>query len=132
MPRVAGIRGIFLKAQNPHALAAWYDEHVHIHLNDEAGAAFVWSDDAEANAGMTTFSDFPEKNRYQGPERTNNALINYRVDDLDTVLAQLLAAGIPVDPRREDRAYGRFAWLNDPEGNRIELYQPLQQSSYKS
>jgi len=52
-------------------------------------------------------------------------MVNYRVDDLDALLAQLAAAGVPIDPHREDASYGRFAWITDPEGNRLELWQPL-------
>ena len=60
--------------------------------------------------------------RYQAVAQ---AIVNYRVDDLDALLTQLAAAGVPIDPHREDADYGRFAWITDPEGNRIELWQPL-------
>jgi predicted enzyme related to lactoylglutathione lyase len=77
---------------------------------------------------MTTWSLFPEDTTYfgKGNERgPQQAMVNYRVDDLDALLTQLAAANIPIDPHREDADYGRFAWITDPEGNRIELWQPL-------
>jgi predicted enzyme related to lactoylglutathione lyase len=77
---------------------------------------------------MTTWSLFPEDATYFGPGNKagiQQAMVNYRVDDLDALLAQLTAAGVTIDPQRENADYGRFAWIVDPEGNRIELWQPL-------
>lgn len=75
---------------------------------------------------MTVWSLFPANTDYFDPDRDGRqaqAMINYRVDDLDALLEQLLAAGIEIDPKRENSDYGRFAWIVDPEGNRIELWQ---------
>ena len=75
---------------------------------------------------MTTWSTFPADTKYFGPGRpAQAAMVNYRVDDLDALLAQLAAAGVTIDPKRDDASYGRFAWITDPEGNRLELWQPL-------
>jgi predicted enzyme related to lactoylglutathione lyase len=128
MARVTGIGGIFFRARDPKALTAWYAQHLGITVSDYGGATFLWTDEVPATTGMTTWSLFPEDTKYFGngnEKRPQQAMINYRVDDLDALLAQLTAAGVTIDPKREDADYGRFAWIVDPEGNRIELWQPL-------
>jgi predicted enzyme related to lactoylglutathione lyase len=128
MARVTGIGGIFLRARDPKALAAWYTQHLGIQLTEYGSATLLWTDEIPATTGMTTWCLFPADTKYFGPgsnEGTQQAMVNYRVDDLDALLTQLAAAGVPIDPNREDADYGRFAWITDPEGNRIELWQPL-------
>jgi predicted enzyme related to lactoylglutathione lyase len=126
--RVTGIGGIFLRARDPKALSAWYAKNLGIQLSDYGGATLLWSDEVPATTGMTTWSLFPEDTTYfgkgneKGPQQ---AMVNYRVDDLDALLTQLAAEGVTIDPKREDADYGRFAWITDPEGNRLELWQPL-------
>ena len=124
MAIVTGIGGVFLRAQNPKTLSAWYQQHLGVQLAEYGGATFAWSDEVPAGTGMTTWSLFPADTPYFGLA-TQQAMVNYRVDDLDALLEQLKAADIPIDPKREDASYGRFAWITDPEGNRIELWQPL-------
>ncbi len=128
MARVTGIGGVFLKARDPKALSAWYAENLGIVLNDWGGAAFAWSDEVPPTTGTTAWSIFPADTKYFGPGNESGpqtAMINYRVDDIDGLLAKLEAAGVWIDPKREDASYGRFAWIKDPEGNRLELWQPL-------
>jgi predicted enzyme related to lactoylglutathione lyase len=128
MARVTGIGGIFLRARDPKALSAWYAKHLGIQLADYGGATFLWTDEVPATTGMTTWSLFPQDTPYfgKGTEKgPQQAMVNYRVDDLDALLAQLTVAGVTIDPQREDYEYGRFAWITDPEGNRLELWQPL-------
>lgn len=133
MARVTGIGGVFLRARDPKALADWYAQHLGIQLSDYGGATFFWTEagqpgESPAAAGMTTWSLFPADTAYFGPGKDGTpqaAMVNYRVDDLDALLAQLAAANVPIDPHREDCDYGRFAWITDPEGNRLELWQPL-------
>jgi len=128
MARVTGIGGIFLRARDPKALSAWYAQNLGIVLSDYGGATFLWSDEVPATTGSTTWSLFPENTKYFGPGTAAGpqaAMVNYRVDDLDALLEQLKAAGVTIDPKREDASYGRFAWIVDPEGNRVELWQPL-------
>ena len=128
MARVTGIGGVFLRARDPKALAAWYAQNLGIQLNSYGGATFFWTDEVPRSTGMTAWSIFPADTDYFGPGNdsgTQQAMVNYRVDNLDALLEQLEAAGVSIDPRREDYEYGRFAWITDPEGNRIELWQPL-------
>jgi predicted enzyme related to lactoylglutathione lyase len=124
MARVTGIGGIFLRARDPKALTAWYIEHLGVTLSEYGGVTFQWSDEVPATTGMTTWSLFPEDTTHFGPG-AKSAMVNYRVDDLDGLLAQLAAAGVPIDPQRDDYPFGKFAWITDPEGNRLELWEPI-------
>ena len=128
MARVTGIGGVFLRARDPKSLSAWYVKHLGITLSDYGGATFLWSDEVPATTGMTTWSLFPENTKNFGPgneKGPQQAMINYRVDNLEELLAQLAAENVPIDPERHSAEYGHFAWITDPEGNRIELWQPL-------
>jgi predicted enzyme related to lactoylglutathione lyase len=119
MERVLGIGGIFFKARDPIALAAWYESHLGIPI--DAGQTYG---SFKASAGdETVWSTFPADTRYFDPS-TAPFMVNYRVRDLDAILAQLRAAGVEVDDRIEEAEYGRFGWVVDPEGNRIELWEP--------
>ena len=120
MAKVVGIGGIFLKARDPKALAAWYGSHLGVPAMDDGSLAF----DGPESAGMTVFAHFPIDTRYFG-DGSQQSMVNFRVDDLDQLLAQLTTAGVRIDPKHEDYPYGRFAWIWDPEGNRVELWQPL-------
>jgi predicted enzyme related to lactoylglutathione lyase len=131
MARVTGIGGVFLRSRDPKALTAWYANHLGIQLNDYGGISFQWTDEVPTGTGMTIWSTFPQDTPYFGPGSTSGpqqVMVNYRVDDLDVLLAQLTTLGVIIDPHREDYSYGRFAWINDPEGNRIELWQPLSET----
>ncbi len=121
MARVTGIGGVFLKARDPKALSAWYAQHLGIKMADYGGASFEWKDEVPAGTGQTSWMIFPETTKHF----PGSVMINYRVDDLDALLAQLVAANVQVDPKRDEASYGKFAWITDPEGNRIELWQPL-------
>lgn len=123
MARITGIGGVFLKARDPKALAAWYAEHLGLKLSPWGGAKLLWTDDVPKGTGMTSWSLFPADSKYFGPG-PQTSMINYRVDDLDALLHVLETAGTIASPRREDGEYGRFAWITDPEGNQLELWQP--------
>jgi predicted enzyme related to lactoylglutathione lyase len=119
MAKAVGVGGIFLKAKDPKGLAAWYAAHLGIPRDEGGTLAF----DGPSSAGMTIFSHFPADTAYFG-DGGQQSLVNFRVDDLNGLLGQLAAAGVRIDPKREDYEYGRFAWIWDPEGNRVELWEP--------
>ena len=129
MARVTGIGGVFLRAKDPKALAAWYARELNIALNDFGGISFDWKDEGPAGSGMTAWSTFPDETKYFGPGH-QAVMINYRVDDIDAVVASLKASGTTVDDKRMDESYGRFAWATDPEGNRFELWQPVAKATH--
>jgi predicted enzyme related to lactoylglutathione lyase len=116
--RVAGIGGVFFRAHHPAELGAWYAEHLGLALEDFGGTVFT-----AAAGDQTVWSPFPEDTAYFGASG-RQFMVNYRVRDLDAMLAQLRAAGVDVDERVEEHEYGRFGWATDPEGNRLELWQP--------
>lgn len=122
MKRVTGIGGVFLKAKDAAALGEWYRKHLGIDLQDWGGAAFRWKDDADGG-GTTIWSVMPESSTYFAPS-TAPFMINYRVADLHALLAALRAEGCDVDAKVDESEYGKFGWVMDPEGNRIELWQP--------
>jgi predicted enzyme related to lactoylglutathione lyase len=120
MAKAVGIGGVFFKTNDPKALGAWYAEHLGIPRSDDGSLAF----DGPGSTGMTVFAPFPANTKYFG-DGPQQSMINFRVDDLDALLAKLGAAGVRIDPKREEYDFGRFAWIWDPEGNRVELWQPL-------
>jgi catechol 2,3-dioxygenase-like lactoylglutathione lyase family enzyme len=120
MAKVTGLGGIFFKARDPAALGAWYAKHLGLHVEDWGGVRF---DDNPNHPGYTLWSPFAADTGYFAPS-TQPYMINFRVDDLHALLAQLRADGITVDDRVDESEYGRFGWLMDPEGTRIELWQP--------
>jgi predicted enzyme related to lactoylglutathione lyase len=121
--RVTGIGGIFFRAEDPAKLGAWYEKQLGI--NSEHGfATFNWQPlDDPKTKGSTTWALFPQDTKYfgAGPQ---TFMINYRVENLDALLEALAREGVKIDPHRESYDYGRFAWIVDPEGNRIELWEP--------
>jgi predicted enzyme related to lactoylglutathione lyase len=127
MARVTGVGGVFLRSKEPKALVKWYAENLGIVLSDFGGAAFHWSDEVPAGTGLTAWSAFPLDTDYFG-DGPQAVMINYRVDDLDALLVKLEAAGVWIDPKRDDASYGKFAWVKDCDGNRLELWQPVADS----
>lgn len=125
--RVTGVGGVFLRSPDPKKLGAWYEEHLGIKMQWGASATLLWKDEVPAGTGMTVWGAFKQDTDYFG-EQTQQAMVNYRVDDLDALLAKLEAAGVWVDPKRQDEGYGKFAWIKDCDGNRLELWQPLEMS----
>lgn len=122
MARVTGIGGVFFKAQDPAALGAWYSEHLGLDVQDWGGVAFRWRDDAPDTA-YTIWGPFAADTDYFDPS-TKPYVVNLRVDDLDALLQQLRDKGIDVLGGPEDHPQGRFAWILDPEGTKLELWQP--------
>jgi predicted enzyme related to lactoylglutathione lyase len=124
MKRVTGIGGIFFKAKDPVTLRAWYKDHLGIDVQEWGGAAFTWTDDTGKPAGGTTVWSV---NRGDGDYYAPSAsafMINYRVADLAGLLAVLRQEGCQVLEKTEDSEFGKFGWVMDPEGNKVELWQP--------
>ena len=122
MQPVTGIGGVFFKARDPAALTRWYKEHLGVPA-EEGHADFTWREkDNPERIGRTIWSIFPADTDYFGPSH-QGFMINYRVANLDRLLEQLKRNGIVVE-KVEEYDYGRFAWISDPEGNRVELWEP--------
>jgi catechol 2,3-dioxygenase-like lactoylglutathione lyase family enzyme len=122
--RVLGIGGIFFKSRDKQTLENWYRDHLGIGSSPEQGAHLRWrSHEDPAQEHLTVWSVFPDDTNYFDPGQ-QAFMINYIVDDLDALLTKLQADGVKIDPKREDYDYGRFAWIFDADGNKIELWQP--------
>ncbi len=125
MAKVTGIGGVFFKSQRAKELRHWYHDHLGIEIDDFGGHAFSWRDQKDPNrVGRTVWSVFPAGTEYFDPS-TASFMVNFRVDDLDGLLEHLRDAGVTVDAEVEEFEYGRFGWCYDPDGNKIELWQPL-------
>jgi predicted enzyme related to lactoylglutathione lyase len=123
MQRVRGIGGVFFKSRNPPALAAWYRDRLGLPIEPFNGAIFTWREHDARGDAYSVWSLFPADTDHFKPS-DSAFMINFRVDDLAAMLAQLRAAGETTGPDGEDTEYGRFSWVMDPEGNRVELWQP--------
>ncbi len=124
MPGVTGIGGIFFRARDREALSAWYRDRLGVPVQDWHGAMFTFGeDDSPAAKGYTVWSLFPNDTPYFGAG-AQAFMVNFRVDDLDALLASLRAAGCAVDEKSHADEYGKFGWVTDPEGNRVELWEP--------
>lgn len=119
MEKVAGIGGLFFRAHDPKALGQWYQQHLGVALTPTSEGGTVW----QQEAGPTAFSPFPETTKYFG-DPNKVWMINFRVHDINKMVAQLRAAGIEVKDPETYPNIGSFARLHDPEGNPIELWQP--------
>ena len=118
MARVTGIGGVFFKARDPEALGEWYRKHLGVPVEEGGWAVFHWE-----GSGATTWALFPADTEYFGPG-DSSCMVNFRVADLDSLLAELRREGVTVLDKVEEHEYGRFGWIVDPEGNRVELWQP--------
>jgi catechol 2,3-dioxygenase-like lactoylglutathione lyase family enzyme len=124
MKRVTGIGGIFFKARDPQALGEWYRRHLGIELQPWGGAAFQWGGPDNPQAvGTTVWNPFPADTDYFAPSGAP-FMVNYRVHDLQALLAALRAEGVQVLDKVDVSEYGQFGWVIDPEGNKLELWQP--------
>jgi predicted enzyme related to lactoylglutathione lyase len=119
MERVVGVGGIFFKAKDPALLKAWYREHLGLPIDEHGQTSFS----PEGAAGPLVWAPFPADTKYFEPSQAP-FMVSFRVNDLRAMLAQLRAAGAEVDEKVMDEPYGKFGWVLDPEGNRIELWEP--------
>lgn len=127
MKRVTGIGGVFFKAKDPKALTDWYRVHLGLKVEAWGGVAFRWADDHAHGEGVTAWNLFKEDTSHFAPS-TSSFMINYRVDDLHALLAALRAEGCNVEDKVDESEYGKFGWVIDPEGNKVELWQPPSES----
>lgn len=125
MKRVTGIGGIFFKAaKDAQALRAWYKQHLGIDVQSWGGAAFDWVDEAgKPVAGTTAWAINSPESEHFAPS-TASFMVNYRVDDLHALVKALREEGCNVMDKIDESEYGKFGWVIDPEGNKIELWQP--------
>jgi predicted enzyme related to lactoylglutathione lyase len=122
--RVTGIGGIFFKAKDAPALQAWYREHLGIDVQPWGGAAFDWTDaDGKPTGGTTAWNIASAESKQFAPS-TSSFMVNYRVEDLRGLVAALRAEGCEVIGDVDESEYGLFGWVMDPEGNKVELWQP--------
>jgi predicted enzyme related to lactoylglutathione lyase len=125
MTRVTGIGGIFFKAKDAPALRDWYQRHLGIDVQPWGGAAFHWVDaEGQPTGGATAWCIVPEDSEQFAPS-TASFSVNYRVADLHALLAALKAEGCHVLDKVEDSEFGKFGWVMDPEGNKVELWEPV-------
>lgn len=122
--RILGVGGVFFKSANRAQMREWYSKH--LGLTDKGGGVMLpWREHGDPKKEhMTVLSIFPESTKYFDPSGST-FMINYIVDDLDALLGRLKTEGVKIDDKRMNESYGRFAWIYDADGNKIELWQPL-------
>ena len=125
---VTGIGGVFFRADDPESTRTWYREHLGI-VGEGPGVSYYWREqDNPERVGFTVWSVFPRDTEYFGGS-SQEFMVNYRVRDLDLLLERLRNAGIEQVKELEEYPYGRFAWVEDIDGNRVELWEPVYDSS---
>ena len=123
MKRVTGIGGIFFKSKDPKALSEWYRVHLGFNVEDWGGVAFKWTDDPSEGKGTTIWNPFKEDTNYFAPSSAS-FMLNLRVADLHSLIEVLRSEGCEVLDKVEDSEYGKFGYVIDPEGNKLELWEP--------
>ena len=118
MERVLGVGGIFFKSKDPSRLRRWYQKHLGLAVDDFGGAIF-----SAQKGDVTVWSAFDDDSTSFKPSRAR-FMVNFRVENLDRMLAQLRKGRCKVDPTVQDSEFGRFGWVMDPDGNRVELWEP--------
>lgn len=118
---VTGVGGVFVKSKDPKALAQWYREVLGLEIKPWGGAALPF--DAPGHPPKVSWTAFPDSTDYMSPS-AREFMINFAVDDMDAIIARVTAKGIPVLKRDDTDPFGRFAWIQDPDGTKIELWQP--------
>lgn len=125
MKRVTGIGGVFFKCEDTEKQKAWYEKHLGMKMNDWGGAIFWWRDANDpGKRGSTSWSTFKKDSAYFEPGK-KQFMFNYRVEDLESLLKNLREEGVEVIGEMEVYEYGKFGWIMDPEGNKIELWEPI-------
>ena len=124
MKRVTGIGGIFFKAKDAQGMRTWYKTHLGIDVQVWGGAAFSWADDDGKPVGGSTIWSISAHDSDTYTPSSAPFMINYRVADLDALLETLRVEGCNVLGKAEESEYGKFGWVLDPEGNKVELWEP--------
>src|SRR5262245_23482470 len=125
MAKITGIGGVFFKSTKDNkALAAWYQKHLGMPLAEWGGAALRWPEDKGGDKGVTAWHVAEKDSKWFAPSGSS-FMINYRVDNLDEMLSQLKAAGVKIEKGPESHENGKFAWVMDPDGNKVELWEPM-------
>src|SRR5688572_14145598 len=125
MERVTGIGGIFFKSRDPKALAAWYQKHLGINFGDNSYTSFRWINPHHpTEPGSTVFSFFRDDTKYFHPSQ-KDFMLNFRVKNLKELIPALEREGVIIVGDIEEFEYGKFGWIMDPEGNKIELWEPV-------
>lgn len=125
MAKITGIGGVFFKSTGDSAaLAAWYQKHLGLQLEAWGGAILKWPDDRAEDRGLTVWHVAEKDTKWFSPSGAS-FMINYRVDNLGELLAQLRASGIEAISGPESHENGKFAWILDPDGNKVELWEPM-------
>ena len=129
MAKVTGIGGVFFKSQDPAALREWYRSHMGLDVQSWGGAQFLFTRRDRPGVGYTVWTPFETTTKYFEPS-DKPFMVNFRVDDLDAMLAQLRQEGAQVLDRREDAENGKFGYVMDPEGNLLELWEQARDDPY--
>ncbi len=125
MAKVAGIGGVFFKSSGDHKkTAAWYDKNLGIPIESWGGAVLKWTDDRAEDKGLTVWNIAERETKWFSPS-SSSFMINYRVDDLSEMIEQLKKNGVEIWKGPESHENGKFAWIMDPDGNKVELWEPL-------
>jgi catechol 2,3-dioxygenase-like lactoylglutathione lyase family enzyme len=125
MAKITGIGGVFFKSTgDAAALAAWYQQHLGLQLEPFGGAILRWPDDGAEDLGLTVWSVAKRDSTWFSPSAAP-FMINYRVDNLGELLEQLRADGVEIVGGPESHENGKFAWIMDPDGNKVELWEPM-------
>ena len=126
MARITGVGGVFFKSKiGKDPLAAWYEKHLGLKLEPWGGAILRWPDDTGTDKGLTVWHAADNDTKWFSPSESS-FMINYRVDNMAGMLEQLGAAGIEIVGGPEAHENGKFAWIMDPDGNKVELWEPME------
>jgi predicted enzyme related to lactoylglutathione lyase len=125
MAKVTGIGGVFIKSAGKGSeLAAWYEKNLGLSLESWGGSILRWPNDTAEDGGLTVWSTADADSQWFSPSESS-FMINYRVDNMDELLAQLKQNGVEIQKGPESAENGKFAWIMDPDGNKIELWEPM-------
>jgi predicted enzyme related to lactoylglutathione lyase len=125
MAKVTGIGGVFMKSKGKgSALAAWYRDNLGLDLESWGGAILKWPEDKAEDGGVTVWSAADSETKWFSPSESS-FMINYRVDNMDDMLEHLKQNGVEIQKGPESHENGKFAWIIDPDGNKLELWEPM-------